>query len=143
MKIKKHDYLFIFIALALIVLDQITKVMIRNFMVKGESFTLIKNILYLTYVQNTGAAFGILQNTVILLMWFSVIALGFIFYFYDRMHFVPRALLTAGIVGNLIDRIFLKYVTDFIDFRFWPAFNVADSCLSIGVILLLVYIFKK
>ena len=143
MKLNKQDILFFVIALALILFDQITKFLIRLFMTKGQSIALIKNILYIIYVQNTGAGFGLFQNSVGILIWFSIIVLGLLFYFYDKIPFVPRALLVAGVIGNLIDRIFLKFVVDFVDFRIWPAFNVADSCLTIGVILLAIYIIKK
>jgi len=143
MKITKNDYIFIFLALGLIVFDQITKFLIRSLMTKGQSIALIPNILHITYVQNTGSAFGLFQNTVGILIWFSLIVLGLLFYFYDKMNFIPRTLIIAGVIGNLLDRIFLKYVVDFVDFRIWPAFNVADSCLSIGVILLIIYIIKK
>lgn len=142
MKLSKN-YIFIFLALGLIVLDQLTKFLIRLFFIKGQSIALIPNILHITYVQNTGIAFGLFQNTIPLLIWFSIIVLGLLFFFYDRIHFIPRALLVAGIIGNLIDRIFLKFVVDFIDFRIWPTFNIADSCLTIGAILLVVFILKK
>jgi signal peptidase II len=143
MKIKKQDYIFIFLSLGLILLDQATKFLIRFFMEKGHSVALIPNILHITYIQNTGIAFGFFQNSLSLLIWLSVIVLGLVLYFYDKIHFVPRALLVAGIIGNLIDRIFLRFVVDFIDFRIWPSFNVADSCLTIGVILLIIFIIKK
>jgi len=142
MKLGKN-YTFIFLALGLIVLDQLTKFLVRIFLTKGQSIALIPNILHLSYIQNTGSAFGLLQNTVPLLIWFSVIVLGLIFFFYDKINFIPRALLIAGIIGNLIDRIFLKFVVDFIDFRIWPVFNVADSCLTIGAIMLVIFIIKK
>ncbi len=141
MKLSKN-YIFIFIALGLIVFDQLTKFLIRFFMEKGQSIVLIPNILHITYVQNTGIAFGLFQNSTSLLIWFSVIVIGIILYLYDKINFIPRALIVAGIIGNLIDRIFLRFVVDFIDFRIWPAFNVADSCLTVGVALLIIDILK-
>ena len=142
-KLKREDNLFILIALGLILFDQITKYFIRTLMEQGQSLPLINNILHITYVQNTGIAFGLFQNTTLLLVWFSLIVLGLLFYFYDKIDFIPRTLIAAGIIGNLLDRIFLRFVVDFIDFRIWPAFNVADSCLTIGVILLIIFILKK
>ena len=56
---------------------------------------------------------------------------------------VPLGLILGGLIGNLIDRAFIGYVTDFIDFRIWPVFNVADSCITIGVIWLVIYLWKK
>ncbi len=109
----------------------------------GKSFILIPNFLYFTYVQNTGIAFGFLQNTTSILIWLSVIVLGILLFLYEKIPLVPRFLIAAGIIGNLIDRIFLSFVVDFINFRLWPAFNIADSCLTIGVIFLILHILKN
>ena len=132
----------------IIILDQIAKLAAVHFLDLGESIPLIGNLLYFTMVHNYGAAFGIFQNTVPIIIWISVIAVGFILYYYDR---IPRkkyvvcsvALILGGIVGNLIDRIRLGYVIDFIDFRIWPAFNIADSAITIGAVMLVIYLLRK
>lgn len=130
--------------LILIFLDQFTKYLARNYLT--EPVQIIKNIFHLTLVKNTGSLFGLLQNTNVYLIWFSVIALGFIIYYYDSFpkKRIPKLLIliiTAGIIGNLIDRILFGYVIDFIDLRIWPVFNIADSMITIGVIGLLLYSF--
>ncbi len=142
-KTTKKDYIFIFLSLGLIFLDQLTKYLVRLFMERGQSISIINNFFHISYVQNKGAAFGIFQNNVSILIWFSVIILGVLLYNYDKLPLVSKSLLFAGVIGNLIDRIFFRFVIDFIDFRIWPVFNIADSCLTIGVILLAVHIIKK
>ena len=97
------------------------------------------------FVKNTGAAFGILQgyNFIFILVSFAAL-IGFGFYFVkndkDRL---ACSLILAGIIGNLIDRIFFGYVRDFIDLRIWPVFNLADAAMVVGVGLLVIGMFKK
>jgi len=113
-----------------------------------QSIPLIKNILHLTYIQNTGAGFGILKGWNLILIFISLIIIGIILYNFDKIikeksiH-IPVALILGGAFGNLIDRILLGHVIDFIDFRIWPAFNVADSAITIGALWLIVYFWKK
>lgn len=90
-------------------------------------------------VTNPGSSFGLLQNFGPYLMWLSVIALGLILFFFGRLSSamrVPMTLVAAGVTGNLIDRMRFGYVIDFVDLRWWPVFNVADACISIGVVWL-------
>ena len=118
----KKDKQFWLIVLTVIVLDQLTKLIIKKSMYVSQSVPVIKNIFHITYIQNTGAGFGILQNQQSMLIWISVFVIGVIFYNYDK---IPEgwlgngsvAFILAGAVGNLIDRIFLNYVVDFLDFR--------------------------
>jgi len=117
-------------ALIIVVLDQITK------------------YFQINPIKNTGAGFGILQDQTTLLIWFSIIVIGVIFFIYDKLPENKFVLVTVGFIlggtiGNLIDRIILGYVVDFIDLGFWPAFNIADSALTIGVIGLIIYYWKK
>jgi signal peptidase II len=102
--------------------------------------------LHLTHVNNTGAAFGIFQGqsfplTLVGLLGICVLLL-YAFFLYRRLPFlnnklseVALGLILGGTIGNLIDRLRLGYVTDFIDFHFWPAFNVADSAIVVGAIM--------
>jgi signal peptidase II len=82
-------------------------------------------------------------------MWFSIIVIGVILYIYDRLPKeklvqIPLALVLGGTFGNLIDRFRFGFVIDFLDFRIWPAFNLADMAITIGVIGLIIYLlFKK
>lgn len=146
---KKIMPLILFLMPVLIVIfDQFTKFLIRNHLALRLSTPLIKNIVYLTYIQNTGAGFGLFRNFNSILIWISIIIIGIILYNYgeivkNKLTAVSLALILGGAVGNLIDRIFLGYVVDFIDFKFWPAFNAADSAVTIGVIMLIFYFMKK
>jgi len=146
---EKKKFLIIFLtALGIVLLDQILKFLILKNMFLNQSIPLISDIFHLTYIQNTGAGFGILQGNIGLLIWFSIFAIGLILYFYDTIPNntliqIAVALILGGTLGNLIDRIRLSYVIDFIDFRIWPAFNIADMAITIGIIGLILYILKK
>lgn len=100
---------------------------------------------FLTTVTNTGAAFGILKGFNIPLLIISLIALVICIFFYvkDKRIRLPLTFLIAGIIGNSIDRILLGHVRDFINLGFWPVFNLADSFNVIGVILLIIILWKK
>lgn len=143
--VKKQKIFFIILFAFLLLLDQLTKYFARSL---AQQFSIIKNFLYLTFVKNTGIGFGLFQNANPYLIWISIIALGFIIYYYHEIpkKTFPRLMvlfLTAGIVGNLIDRMAFGYVTDFIDFRIWPVFNIADSLITIGIIGLIFYFLRK
>lgn len=134
------------IALAMIALDQWTKWLIVRHMEIGDQIMLIENFLYITSHRNQGAAWGILQGQ----MWFfyivTVIVLVFVIYFLQKygkeqpLLGVSLGLILGGAIGNFIDRLFRKEVVDFIDvyiFSYnYPIFNVADSALVVGVILI-------
>ena len=91
-------------------------------------------------MKNTGSLFGIMKDFNGIFIWLSLIATGLlIFYYPEFKKFKSKfaiSIILSGIIGNLFDRIFLGYVTDFINFRFWPVFNIADSCLTLGIIAL-------
>jgi len=113
-----------------------------------QSIPLINNFLHLTYIQNTGAGFGILKGSNTILIFISLIIIGAILYYFNKITKeksinLPIALILGGAIGNLIDRIFLGHVIDFMDLRIWPAFNVADSAITIGAIWLIIYFWKK
>lgn len=110
---------------------------------------IINNIFHFTYINNFGAGFGILQQQRFILIFISVIVIGFIFYYLDKINEKESLLqllvgfILGGTVGNLIDRLIYGYVVDFLDFRIWPVFNVADSFVTIGVIGLIIYFWRK
>lgn len=128
---------YFWIIIAAIVLDQLTKYLVKINLVINEPISLIKNFLNFTYITNTGSAFGILKGANLYLLFFSLIVLGLIMFYWDKIRLKEKiffALIAGGIIGNLIDRISYGYVIDFINFTFWPAFNVADSLLTIGIV---------
>jgi signal peptidase II len=128
--------------------DQIAKAMVRFAMLEQHSVDLIPYAIKLTYVRNEGAAFGLFPGRQPVFIFTSLLVLFVIAAFWRRTHpvqwpvVVALGLVTAGAVGNLIDRSILGYVTDFFEFDFvdFPVFNVADSCIVIGVAILMVWI---
>lgn len=130
------------VAALVVVIDQITKELVRSSMLVGDSTPLIPGIVYLTHVKNPGAAFGILPNYQMLFYVVALAVVVLLLVYYRRLDKVDRVtslsfgLVTGGATGNLIDRVSAGVVTDFIDFRFWPVFNIADTAIVVGVILL-------
>ena len=123
--------------------DQLTKwLIVHNFTV-GHSVPLLPPILQLTYVQNTGAAFGLFKGQQLLFIICSVAIMGWIIREFLTDTALPLAiewgyaLVLGGAAGNLIDRTRLGHVIDFLDLRVWPVFNVGDSAITIGVTLLI------
>jgi len=105
-----------------------------------------------TYVENQGAAFGLLTNAHFLIAFAIIMAIATIVIYYRFPYWnhpllrIGLGLMLGGAIGNLIDRLRLGYVIDFIDFRVWPVFNIADSAITIGVICLafyFIFIFKE
>ena len=146
----KNKYIIVFsTALIIVLIDQITKFLIKANFQLGQSLPLIKNIFHLTYIHNFGAGFGILQQKEWILIFISIIVIGAIFYYFDRIKDkelllqVLVGLILGGTIGNLIDRVAYGFVVDFLDFRIWPVFNVADSFVTIGVIGLIIYLWRK
>jgi signal peptidase II len=138
-------------------LDQAAKALVDRLMSLHESRAVVDGLLRLTYVQNRGAAFGILSDAEIpyqslLFSLVSLAALGAIAVYAWRLpagHRLPRvalAMIMGGALGNLLDRLRLGYVIDFVDVYWgphhWPAFNVADSAISVGVALLVLDILR-
>ncbi len=142
MALKRH-LLFFTTALFILVLDQLVKQFITVYSVsKDYSFVKIQ------FVKNFGIGFGLLNLPVLRWVMVAVIAaiiIG-ILYYYSRSCSQSRpvfifalALVLGGALGNLVDRIMYGFVVDFIDFGFWPAFNIADSAITAGIILLIGY----
>ncbi len=144
-------------ALSVFVLDQASKAAARHFLVLGQSVPLIPRVFHLTLVHNTGAAFGFFKGATVLLAAVSlacvvVIALWFGDHRFfkkvlpfgetDRAGLFSLALVLGGACGNLLDRLVFSYVIDFIDWRVWPVFNVADSAITVGGVLLFLRLMK-
>ena len=138
-------YVVFLIAGIVVLVDQLTKLLALNNL---GSIPVIKDVLHLTLVKNTGAVFGMMHGQNTILIWVSLIVVGFILFYLEdltesKAGLIMTALVIGGAVGNLIDRIRVGYVIDFIDFRVWPVFNVADSAIMIGVIGLVILSFWK
>ncbi len=137
-------YIFIVI---LIIIDQISKQMIHSNFELGQTLPVINDFFHLTYVQNRGVAFGILQNKAILINFISIGAvLSMIWYLHlnykkiSKLEVITWTLIIAGALGNILDRIFRGYVVDMIDFRgIWQyVFNLADAYINIGIFLMII-----
>ena len=130
-----------------VILDQLTKWLAVKFLEPIDTCPLIKNVLHLTYVENEGAAFGMLSNHRWVFMIFSTVAIiGLSIYLFgfckeNKWVKVSLAMIIGGGIGNMIDRVLLGYVIDFIDFCAFPnlwkwVFNIADSCVCVGTFML-------
>jgi signal peptidase II len=122
-----------------LLLDQLTKYMVvKNFSIH-QSVPIIKNVFHLTYIQNRGAAFGLLQGQLTFFIIVTLFVVGALILFYRELplnNFFNRialGLALGGSIGNLIDRIRVGHVIDFLDFRIWPVFNLADSAIVVAV----------
>ncbi len=138
--------LALFVTLAVIFLDRITKIFFSGVLGLGESLPVIPHVLQATLVHNTGIAFGFFRDQGIVFIIIPVIAiilLIFNVYYYrqnkevlNRGYVIAFSLILGGAMGNLFDRITYGYVIDFIDFHVWPVFNVADSAITIGAVII-------
>ena len=139
---KKKLVLLLPVIFGVIALDQLTKVLVLKLMTLGQSISVIPGVINLTYIQNRGAAFGMLSNHRWVFMVISIVAIGgigaYLFGFcQERISLqLGLAMIVGGGVGNMIDRIAYGYVVDMIDFclfSFWKwIFNVADAFVCIG-----------
>lgn len=138
----KRAQLILLLAIpALIAFDQATKFLIRR-LLSADGFFPVLPFFSLEYVQNRGIAFGMLQGHAGLIIFTSsvivlILVVAALAIRHDGRFIWPLAFLVAGSVGNLIDRFFFGYVTDFLRFPYWPAFNFADAFIVTGVIMLL------
>src|SRR3712207_6404344 len=154
MRLHRHALVIVSVAAALVVLlDQLSKLWIVDNMSRASSQVLIEGFLRLRYTRNTGAAFGIFQGGTGVLSVAAIAIVGAIIFSATRMGSTNRltvlsmGLIVGGAIGNLVDRLRLGYVVDFIEvygprvqigdnIYTWPVFNVADSAISVGVVLL-------
>lgn len=136
------------LAVVLVIADQVVKFLIRSNLELGESVPFIPHVLNLTYYQNTGAAFSLFrEHTWILALISAVVSVALVVVMVRRVFRRPAgqvilAVILAGAVGNLIDRVLFGYVTDMFQTIFinFAVFNVADCCLVCGVIAMMVYV---
>lgn len=140
------------LVIAIVALDQLTKALITSSLNVGQSVPLIPGFLHFTLVRNTGMAFGLLSGSdipfkAVVVTLLSVAAMAAVTYYAlkspqaERVTRIGLTFVLGGALGNIIDRVRLGYVVDFIDVFYrdthWPAFNVADTCICVGVGLLL------
>lgn len=154
----KNKYLILLaISGFVIALDQATKIYVHTHFLLGESITVIPNFFDLTYVRNPGAAWGIFSTASetfrnVFFLSIPVIAILFILYLLrdvkddDKTQTIALSLVAGGALGNYIDRLQFRFVIDFLDFHYkriytYPAFNVADSAIVIGIGILLLLMF--
>jgi signal peptidase II len=143
----------------IVLLDQFTKELILRYLPFNRTIPVIKGFFNITHIHNPGGAFGLMSNLsptmrTIIFLFISSLAVGIIFYFYKKtpakysLLAVAFSLIFGGAIGNLIDRVRFGVVIDFLDFYMgklhWPAFNIADSAITIGIGIFLYHLlFKK
>jgi signal peptidase II len=146
--------LFLIVAALVVALDQLSKLWIRANLFQPDQIELVPGFLDLVHVENSGAIFGLLPSHTELLIAIgiagAVIILVFLYYFppVNNVGVVSFALILGGVVGNLIDRIRLNRVTDFISIHwlklfYWPPFNIADAVVIVGIFILIYYFYKS
>lgn len=145
--------IIIIISIILLCIDQISKLLVVNLLTKTDSITIIKNFFYLTYINNDGAAFSILVGKRIFLILIAVLVIVMLIRYIkknniqNKLELVSISLIIGGSLGNLMDRVIRGYVIDFLDFKIFnynfPIFNLADTFIVIGVILLLLKEIRK
>lgn len=136
-----------FFIIVFVAVDQILKYVVSTNLKHAEDIMIIPNLLSLTYVENRGAAFGMLQNQRLFFVIFAVAMIAFFVYliryknFNDKMFLIAATLIISGGIGNLIDRLFLGYVVDYIKLSFFsPVCNFADYCITFGTVILVIYV---
>ncbi|MFH1063773.1 MAG: signal peptidase II [Candidatus Woesearchaeota archaeon] len=134
------------VSIAIIVVERIVKFYVTENLRPGESVPVMGSFLSITRSENVGAGFGVLPGQKWLFVAAAAIVLFLLVYFYsqiiyDKFLVFASAFILAGTVGNMMDRIFFGRVIDYIDLSFWPTFNLSDVSLTVGVILLLLYMY--
>lgn len=138
--------LLFIIAGFVIVCDQLSKFLVRQFLLQGQSLALVKGVFHITLIKNPGASFGIFPNKAPLFLIFSIaIIIGIIIYSIvsrprQRGAQIALGLALGGATGNLIDRLMFGKITDFLDFKVWPVFNIADTAVVVGLFMILSFI---
>ncbi|MBQ6494918.1 MAG: signal peptidase II [Bacilli bacterium] len=147
----KHKKIYLTTIITLLI-DIISKVIITNTLTLKESIKIINKFFYITYTKNTGVAFSLLEGSKIFIIIATIIILIVLIKYLNnkyvnRLEQISYGLIIGGALGNLIDRIIYGYVIDFLDFKIfnynYPIFNLADSAIVIGVIILIITSFKR
>lgn len=137
---------YVIIGIIIFIIDQFSKFLLTRYLYLGQSLPLIRNIFHITLVHNTGSAFGIFKNQGLFFVIISLAVIAFIILYWikepkklqkEKLLKLGLVLILSGALGNLADRLRFGYVIDFLDFRIWPVFNLADSSITIGTILII------
>ena len=136
----------LFTVFAVVFLDRVTKIFFSKILALGESIPIVRHVLHMTLVRNTGIAFGLFKDqgaVFILIPIIAIVLLAYNIFYYksnaeklSRLYIIGFSLILGGAIGNLVDRIVYGYVIDFIDFRIWPVFNIADSAITVGAFII-------
>jgi signal peptidase II len=138
----------IWIAIFITAADQLIKYIVQHQMELGETIPIIRNVFHLTYIINPGAAFGVLANQTWIFLGIAVLLFAGFFVCRNRIPKEPRyfpaaiGLVLGGALGNAIDRFRIHGVVDYLDFRVWPIFNLADIAICVGVALILIFYWR-
>lgn len=148
-----RKYLLYVVALIAIVVDQYTKLLVRNNMLVGETIIVhpvLRNIFDLTYTTNTGVAFGMFKEIGPVVSVIAILVVAIIIYYNNQLSErdiwlrVALGMQMGGAIGNnLIDRLFLGSVVDFLHIHYWPIFNIADSCITVGVVIMAILMIRE
>lgn len=145
------NILGVFYFVIFLFVDQITKILIMSNFSYSQSKEIISGFFYLTFIKNYGSAFGFFQGRLVMFYIATIIAMFLLYHLYKQMKFKYKnilfAMIFAGVIGNLIDRIRLGYVIDFLHFKFFThsfyIFNFADVYLSIGILATIIIVLKE
>ena len=148
-----RKYLLYAVAFIAIVVDQYTKLLVRNNMLVGETIIVhpvLRNIFDLTYTTNTGVAFGMFKAIGPVVSVIAILVVAIIIYYNNQLSErdiwlrVALGMQMGGAIGNnLIDRLFLGSVVDFLHIHYWPIFNIADSCITVGVVIMAILMIRE
>jgi signal peptidase II len=149
---QKDIFVSLVTTVSVVFFDRLTKYFFSRLLEYGETIPVIRNFFHFTLVHNTGIAFGLFKDQGLVFIVIPVIAIILLvvnIYYYrksddplSRGYIFAFSLILGGAIGNLYDRIVLGHVIDFIDFRVWPVFNVADSAITIGAAVIAVKCFQ-
>lgn len=144
----RHAVVYVLFVPALFFLDRLSKLLVQKFLMYNLPVKVFP-FFYLTYVENTGAAFGVLENQNTFFIAVSIVLIVFLLVMRRRISASGWCLrwgilmVISGALGNLYDRLTLGCVVDFLDFRIWPVFNFADSFISVGAAFMAWGMYKK